>query len=192
MPLFRTPDLQADFIARIAGRKTVELGCGERKISGALGVDIAPGGAVDLVHDLNAMPWPLADASFGAASLNHVIEHLADIPRAIAECARILGHGGLLWIATPHFSDVSSWSDPTHRYHLGLRSFELFYLGAKAAYRLDLAYVRLNGRWRNIGYERWINRGHGPNRISQAARRWEDRHCFVRRGGEMCFVLERL
>ena len=192
MPLFRTPDLQAEFVARIAGRETIELGCGARKIPGALGVDIAPGSGVDLVQDLNATPWPLADASFGAVSLNHVIEHLDDIPRTIEECARILGRGGLLWIATPHFSDVSSWSDPTHRYHLGLRSFEQFYLGANAAYRLDLAYVRLNGRWRNIGYERWINRAHRPNRISDAARRWEDRHCFVRRGGEMCFVLERL
>ena len=44
----------------------------------------------------------------------------------------------------------------------------------------------------DLGYERWINRAHRPNRISDAARRWEDRHCFVRRGGEMCFVLERL
>lgn len=192
MPLFRTPDLQAEFIARLAGRRTVELGCGARKIPGSFGVDIAQASAVDLVHDLDATPWPLADASFGAASLNHVIEHLEHIPRTIAQCARILEPGGLLWIATPHFSDVSSWSDPTHRHHLGLRSLEMFYLGANPAFRLDLAYVRLNGRWRNIGYERWINRAHGPNRISDAARRWEDRHCFVRRGGEMCFVLERL
>jgi SAM-dependent methyltransferase len=192
VPLFRTPDLQAEFIERISGRKTVDLGCGARRIPGALGVDLAPGGSVGLVHDLNLTPWPLADASFGAASLNHVIEHLQDIPRVIAECARILERGGLLWIATPHFSDVSSWTDPTHRFHLGLRSFEQFYAGANAAYRLELAYVRLNGRWRNFGYERWINRGQGHSRISDAARRWEDRQCFVRRGGEMCFVLERL
>lgn len=192
MPLFPTPELQAAFAARVAQRRSIELGCGARKMPGAFGVDIAPGPGVDLVHDLDVVPWPLADASFGAASLNHVIEHLADIPRAMAECARILERGGLLWIATPHFSDVSSWSDPTHRHHLGLRAFEMFYLGARPAYRLELAYVRLNGRWRNIGYERWINRGHAPDRIAAAARRWEDRHCFVRRGGEMCFVLERV
>lgn len=192
MPLFATPDLQQSFAARVAGRRVVELGCGARKIPGSYGVDIAPGAAVDLVHDLDVAPWPLADAAFDAASLNHVIEHLADIPRAIAECARIVARGGLLWIATPHFSDASSWTDPTHRFHLGLRSLEAFYLGASPTWRLDAAYVRLNGRWRNLGYERWINRGNGANRISLAARRWEDRHCFVRRGGEMCFVLERV
>lgn len=159
---------------------------------GAIGVDNVPAPGVDVIHDLDVTPWPFADASFGAGSLNHVIEHLCDIPRAIAECARILERGAPLWIATPHFSDVSSWSDPTHRFHLGLRSFEAFYLAAGAAWRMEQAYVRLNGRWRNIGYERWINRGSGSNRISSAARRWEDRHCFVRRGGEMCFVLERL
>lgn len=192
MALFPTPDLQGAFVARVAGRRSIELGCGARKMPGSFGVDIAARPEVDLVHDLNVAPWPIAGASFDAISLNHVIEHLADIPRVFAECARILVRGGLLWVATPHFSDVSSWSDPTHRYHLGLRSMEPLYLGTGAAWRLEQAYVRLNGRWRNIGYERWINRGHAPNRISQAARRWEDRHCFVRRGGEMCFVLVRL
>ena len=192
MALFPTPDLQASFIARVAGRRVVELGCGARKIPGAFGIDIADGPEVDLVHDLDIVPWPVADASCDAVSLNHVIEHLGNIPRAVGECARILARGGLLWVATPHFSDVSSWTDPTHRFHLGLRSLEPFYLGAGAAWRLEQVYVRLNGRWRNIGYERWINRGHAANAVSKNARRWEDRHCFVRRGGEMCFLLERL
>lgn len=191
MALFPTPDLLSEFRSRVRGGRVVDLGCGDRKSDDAFGVDLVHSPHVDLVHDLNIAPWPLETEEFDALILNHVIEHLADISATIGECARLLKPGGRLWIATPHFSDVSSWADPTHRHHLALRSFEPFYAGPGTQFRLERAYQRLNGRWRNIGYEKWINRGHKEDRLSRAARRWEDKHCFVRRGGEMCFVLVR-
>ena len=45
-----------------------------------------------------------ADAQFHAVTMNHVIEHLHDVPGTLAECFRILKPGGTLWIATPNLN----------------------------------------------------------------------------------------
>jgi SAM-dependent methyltransferase len=64
-------------------------------ISAALGA--AP--FADLaVADVQALPF--ADRSFDVAIANHVLYHVADRPRALAELARVLRPGGLLYAAT--------------------------------------------------------------------------------------------
>ena len=39
--------------------ETLDIGCGQSKTAGAVGIDILPGAGVDIVHDLNKLPWPL-------------------------------------------------------------------------------------------------------------------------------------
>jgi hypothetical protein len=36
----------------------LNLGCGDTKIEGAIGVDIRKTDATDVVHDLSVCPWP--------------------------------------------------------------------------------------------------------------------------------------
>ena len=104
----------------------VDLGCGNRKTPGAIGVDHHPGPDIDIVADLNARPWPLADSRFERIVCRHIIEHVTDVVLFMAEIHRIGKNGALVEITTPHFSSTNSWKDPTHLRHLSLGWYELF------------------------------------------------------------------
>ena len=114
-----------------AAGRTLDVGCGINKYPGAVGIDRIAGTAADLLCDLDRVPWPLRDASFDHVRAVHVIEHVADVIRTMEEFHRLLRPGGLLYIATPHYTDFSSFCDPTHRWHLN--SFSLRYFGADNA-----------------------------------------------------------
>jgi len=77
-------------------KSILDVGCGERKIPGATGLDIAPFRGVDVIHNLNVFPYPFKDEQFELITMNHVIEHVRDIPATINELARILQRGGAL------------------------------------------------------------------------------------------------
>ena len=107
--------------------RVLTLGSGKREIvAGAVSVDIAPGTRPDVLHDLNGYPWPFGDDTFDAVHCIDVIEHLDDIVKAMEEIHRVLRPGGRVTITTPHFSCANSYTDPTHRHHLGVFSFDYF------------------------------------------------------------------
>lgn len=107
-------------------RPTVlDIGCGTRKIEpGALGIDSFPGSGADLVWDLDRYPWPLDASQFTRIHMSHIIEHLADPMRAMAEVHRVARDGASVFVVTPHFSSHNSYADPTHRRHLAAASFD--------------------------------------------------------------------
>lgn len=190
MGLFQRRDLEADFLARHAGARTLDVGCGTRKAPGAVGLDQISFPGVDVVHDLDVAPWPFPDASFDAVVARHVVEHLEDIPAAMAEIRRVLRPRGEALVATPHFSDANSYVDPTHKYHLAAESFVTFCREPTPWFDLVDIYVEISGRWRNLGYEARVNRPSGvPNALSREMLRWESKHCFTRRGGQLLAIL---
>jgi len=106
---------------------TLHLGCGNKKVSGALGIDLNPNSQADIIHDLNKCPWPLESERFERVVCVHVLEHLDDMMRTMAEIYRVCKDGAIVEIATPHFSSVNSWDDPTHKHHFTLASFDYFH-----------------------------------------------------------------
>lgn len=66
-------------------------------------------------QDLGSVPWPFADSSAGYVRAIHVLEHLADPMRTMAEIWRILEHGGLLEIEVPVATGIGAFADPGHR-----------------------------------------------------------------------------
>ena len=104
---------------------TLDIGCGTRKIEpDAIGIDAAPAPGVDIVWNLDEYPWPLEDNRFDRVYMSHIIEHLRDIPRAMAEVHRVARAGAQVFIVTPHFSSHNSYADPTHKAHLAAASFD--------------------------------------------------------------------
>ena len=104
----------------------LDVGCGSNKKAGAIGIDRVRLPGVDVVHDINQFPWPFEDNCFDGIIMSQVIEHVEDILKIMEEVHRVGRPGCLVKIFTPHFSSFNSWTDPTHRWHLAFRSFDLF------------------------------------------------------------------
>ena len=109
---------------RNPGRRVLNLGCGAHKQPGAIGADRNPASQADLLCDLDHMPYPFEDDRFDEVHLRHVIEHLADVVAVTAEVWRIARHGASVFVHTPHFSSIHSYTDPGHRQRLARGSFD--------------------------------------------------------------------
>lgn len=119
-----------------SGRLPAELnlGCGRDLRPNCLNVDRSPSVGADLVFDLEDRPYPLPDGHFERIWALDVVEHLQDVTGFVEEVHRILRPGGIVEITTPHFSCANSFSDPTHKQHLGCFSFDYFLEGHRLAY----------------------------------------------------------
>lgn len=106
--------------------RRLNLGCGHKRREGWLNVDKLNTVAPDLLWDLDEYPYPLPENHFTDIHAGDIVEHLADIPRFMRQTHALLAAGGELEITTPHFSCANSFTDPTHRHHLGYFSFDYF------------------------------------------------------------------
>jgi len=97
--------------------KILDLGCGDNKVEGAVGLDNIALSEVDIVHNLLTFPYPLDDNSFDIIYLRNVIEHfnIDKINKIMNECYRILKKDGQLFINVPHVFSIASFTDPTHK-----------------------------------------------------------------------------
>ena len=104
------------------------LGCGdkENREEPGLRIDVSPATKPDILHDLNQFPWPLPANVFKKIVCHDVLEHLENLIRVMEEIHRIAKPGAIISITLPHFSSSNSYTDPTHRHHLGIFSFDYF------------------------------------------------------------------
>ncbi len=144
--------------------KKLNLGCGRQLRADCLNVDRLAGVGPDLVWDLDQHPYPLPDGAFEHIYALDVVEHLADIQGFVEEAHRLLAPGGILEITTPHFSAANSFTDPTHRHHLGYSSFDYFTdestwnFYSTARFRVRERFIAFRpGRLRKY-FARWANR----------------------------------
>jgi SAM-dependent methyltransferase len=54
----------------------LDIGCGQNKNPGFIGIDYEAYPGVDIVHDVELFPWPLPDACADIAVTSHLLEHL--------------------------------------------------------------------------------------------------------------------
>lgn len=171
--------------------RTLDVGCGVNKYPGSVGIDRNVDTRADVLCDLDQFPYPFRDGAFEAVRAVHVIEHVNDVIRAMEEFHRLLKPGGRVLIVTPHYTDFSSFCDPTHRWHLN--SFSFRYFGEDHAgfgyytprrFREISVRVRLLALWRWLGFEFLVNR------FPRYRRFWEYYLCYVVRGKVMEFEME--
>jgi hypothetical protein len=103
----------------------VDLGCGQNKQSGFVGVDIVAMEGVDVVHDLLKFPWPFESSSVDEVFCSHVIEHLPH--RAFGDVGpdpfflffdevwRVMKVGAQAKFIAPYYASMRAWQDPTHQ-----------------------------------------------------------------------------
>jgi SAM-dependent methyltransferase len=171
--------------------RTLDVGCGINKYPESIGIDRNPDTRADVLCDLDHIPYPFADNSFDQLRAIHVIEHVADVIRSMEEFHRLVRAGGRVRIETPHYTDFSSFCDPTHRWHLNSFSFRYFGQNnggfgyySRVKFREISLRVKLLAFWRWLGFEFLVN--HFP----RYRRFWEHYLCYVVRGKAMEFEFE--
>jgi len=161
----------------------LDVGCGINKYPGSIGIDCNPNTRADVIANLDHYPLPFADNSFREIRAIHVIEHVADVIRTMEEFHRLLAPEGRVIIVTPHYTDFSSFCDPTHRWHLN--SFSFRYFGedhggyryySRARFQEIFVNVRLLALWKYSGFEFLVNR------FRRFRRFWEFYLCYLIRG----------
>ncbi|TAJ77007.1 MAG: class I SAM-dependent methyltransferase [Gallionellaceae bacterium] len=105
----------------------LELGCGNGKRNRqAIGVDMLDCPDVDIVGDVYEVLAAFPAQSVDAVYSYHFVEHVPDVPRLLAELARVVKPNGYVEFVAPHFSNPYFYSDPTHRSFYGLYTFCYF------------------------------------------------------------------
>jgi SAM-dependent methyltransferase len=162
--------------------RILDVGCGINKKPGSIGIDSNPRSRADVIVDIDRFPYPFRDSSFDALQAVHVIEHVCDVVRTMEEFHRLVRPGGEVYLATPHYTDFSSFCDPTHKWHLN--SFSMRYFGedhggysyySNARFE-ETVYVKLLSLWKYLGFE-WL-----VNASPRLRRYWEYYFCYVIRG----------
>ena len=104
----------------------LDLGCGNKKRDGAIGIDFNSRTAADVIHDLNTFPYPLEDSSFEEIYLDNTLEHLDNVIRVMEEVHRISAPNALVKVIVPYFRSPWAFIDPTHKHFFTVNSFAYF------------------------------------------------------------------
>lgn len=105
----------------------LHLGCGDVYLDGWVNVDMGDC-RVDVVHNLDQLPYPFDDNTFSVIIGNHVIEHLDQRkwPDIVAELYRISRPNAIWEFRCPYALSDNYATDPTHKNPLSARSFNYF------------------------------------------------------------------
>lgn len=104
--------------------RILDVGCGNRKIPGAVGLDKNPRSQADILHDLDRFPYPFRDDVFDRIYGLDVLEHLSDVFRTLEEWHRVGKRGGRIFLRVPHFSSTHAFGDPTHKHFFNSQSLD--------------------------------------------------------------------
>jgi SAM-dependent methyltransferase len=171
--------------------RILDAGCGINKYPGSFGIDRNPASRADVLCDLDRLPYPFRDNTFDLIRAIHVIEHVSNVIGTMEEFHRLARPGGHVLIVTPHYTDFSSFCDPTHRWHLN--SFSFRYFGEDHAgfgYYSTVRFREISVRLKLLALWRWLGFEFAVNASTRFRRFWEYYLCFVVRGKVMEFEFE--
>jgi len=158
----------------IMAKKILNIGCGKTRIPGSIGLDrVEIEKYVDVVHDLDKVPYPFKAETLDEIHMYHVLEHLHDPVKKMEELYRILKPGGVIFIRVPHFSSLAAFTDITHVRPFSYFSFDCFeknnyqHFYTTATFRIIAREIKYLGLYPNSGdYEKYIH----PNQCPLVAR----------------------
>ena len=154
--------------------KKLDLGCGKKKRSGAIGVDYTDRHDADIIHDLNFFPYPFESNEFDEIYLDNVLEHLDEPIRVMEEVHRVCKHNGIIKVIVPYFRSVWAFIDPTHKHFFSVESFAYYDPSHIICQRYDYVNTRFTVE-KIVFNETLINRWF-KKPIVKIANRWPHRY----------------
>jgi hypothetical protein len=104
----------------------LDVGCVRNKHFGFTGIDCVVGTDVDIVHNLNLIPWPVDSDSVEEIMMHDVIEHLPATVQIFNELHRIAKAGCRVEMTYPYWRSFGCYSDPTHVHYFNEYMIEYF------------------------------------------------------------------
>jgi len=132
----------------------LDIGCGSSKRDGYIGVDKLNFDCVDIVHDLNTLPYPFENDYADEIILDNVLEHLDDPIAVIHELHRIGKNNCKVNIIVPYFRSFYSIIDPTHKNFFGYYYF--FYFDKKHVFNQKYRYFNIFFNVKSVEFDRCI------------------------------------
>ncbi len=83
---------------------------------------------VDVLYDLDKLPFPFASECADEIIFSHVLEHFAfsDLVQLLEEARRLLKPGACMTISVPHAGSIAAFTDPTHKTFFTFGTFYYF------------------------------------------------------------------
>ena len=113
-------------MGRNAGSLMLDLGCGNKKRPGTIGVDYNTRVDGDICHDLNVFPYPFESETVDRVYIDNCLEHLDSPLNVMEEIHRILKIGAEVKVIVPYFRSPSAFHDPTHKTFYTVESFSYY------------------------------------------------------------------
>lgn len=94
----------------------LDIGCGRKKIAGAVGIDFSSMSDADVVVDLNHERLPFDDSSVDFIYSSHTLEHLSldGFFHVMKEAYRVLRPGAQFKIVVPYYTTTLNFANPFH------------------------------------------------------------------------------
>ena len=110
-----------EYIEKLLKEKSgirLDIGCGQNKQEGFVGLDMYPYEGVDIVQDCEEFPWKLPNECVILATASHLLEHINPhkgvFIQFMDEVWRIMKPGGEFAFVVPYAGSPGYWQDPTH------------------------------------------------------------------------------
>jgi SAM-dependent methyltransferase len=150
--------MDIDKLIKDKGGMRLDIGCGESKQPGFVGIDMLDLPGVDIVHDLEETPWPLPDECALTAVASHVLEHINPAKgifiNVMNEIWRVMKPGGQFAFVVPYAGSHGYYQDPTHcnpinettmMYFDPLHESQLYYFYKPKPWKIQFQAANRNG-----------------------------------------------
>jgi len=106
----------------------LDVGCGQFKQKGFVGLDQYKQPGVDIVWDIQQFPWPVPDNSCFQVLMSHIWEHIEPKYRfaVMDEVWRICRHDGQLLLSCPYAGSFLEAAHPAHYMCPNEATFQFF------------------------------------------------------------------
>jgi len=104
----------------------LNLGCGADTISGAINIDIVKNKGVNIVHNLNKIPYPFKPNKIDVIYITDTFFLLNDPVSLMNEFYRILKKNGKLVITNAYFRSKFAYVDPYTKSFYTVHSFDFY------------------------------------------------------------------
>ena len=161
---------------KVQDKQLLVVGEGSATRPDAITVDMNPRLNPDVIHDLEAFPWPFKDNQFKRIVCHHILEHLQNFTGVMNELHRICQADGTIWIQVPHFSSRQAHA-PGHIFSFNVDAFEPYLEGGN--FNWGHNWIDTDRRFKRVGRKITFHRAYRQfflhklfNRFPQAYERF--------------------